>query len=86
MLRLLHRHQVTTAYIPEITVKMRIGGISNASLLSRWRANMEDRLAWRINNLKPYFYTLYAKPFSKLVQYLRKPPIETHKHKDFVAI
>ncbi len=86
MLRLLHRHHVTTAYLPEITVKMRIGGVSNASLLSRWRANMEDRLAWRMNNLKPYFYTLYAKPFSKLVQYFKKPPIEINKNKDFATI
>lgn len=86
MLRLLHRHHVTTAYIPEVTVKMRVGGVSNASLLSRWRANMEDRLAWKMNNLKPYFYTLYAKPFSKLIQYFKKPPIEKKTKKDFATI
>jgi glycosyltransferase involved in cell wall biosynthesis len=86
MLRLLHRYQVSTAYLPEITVKMRVGGVSNASLLSRWRANMEDRLAWKVNNLKPYFYTLYAKPFSKLAQYFKKPPVGTQKHEDLATV
>jgi glycosyltransferase involved in cell wall biosynthesis len=76
MLRLLHKHQVSTTYLPEVTVKMRVGGISNASLLSRWKANMEDRLAWRVNNLKPYFYTLYVKPLTKVLQYFKKPPID----------
>jgi glycosyltransferase involved in cell wall biosynthesis len=85
MLRLLHRHHVSTAYLPEITVKMRVGGVSNASLLSRWRANMEDREAWKVNNLKPYFYTLYAKPFSKLVQYFKKPPMLS-RQEDFAIV
>ncbi len=87
MLRLLHKHHVSTAYLPEITVKMRTGGVSNASLLSRWKANMEDRMAWEVNNLKPYFYTLYAKPFSKLLQYFKRPPVRTlHTHEDFATI
>ncbi len=86
MLRLLHRHHVSTVYLPEITVKMRVGGLSNSSLFSRWQANMEDRLAWRINNLKPYFYTLYAKPLSKFIQYFKKPPAEASKQADFATI
>jgi glycosyltransferase involved in cell wall biosynthesis len=70
MLRFLLKHQYRAAYIPEVLVKMRIGGMSNASLKNRLRANREDRKAWEINGLKPYFFTLYLKPLRKLNQWL----------------
>jgi hypothetical protein len=72
MLRILLKHQLTSKYIPEVIVKMRLGGISNSSLKNRLRANREDRLAWKLNGLRPYFFTLYAKPIRKIVQYLKK--------------
>ena len=51
MLRLLFRHRITAAYIPEVLVRMRAGGVSNASLANRLRANRMDRLAWAVNGL-----------------------------------
>jgi len=72
MLRLLLNHQLKTAYIPKIIVKMRTGGVSNASVLNRIRANREDREAWRINGLKPWFFTLYLKPLRKITQFLKR--------------
>ena len=69
MLRFLERHRISTAYIPEVMVKMRIGGISNASLKHRFMANRMDRLAWKVNDLKPYPWTLYLKPLRKIGQY-----------------
>jgi glycosyltransferase involved in cell wall biosynthesis len=72
MLRILVKLGMTTHYIPRIIVKMRAGGVSNASLLNRLRGNREDRLAWKINNLKPYFFTLYLKPLRKISQFLIK--------------
>jgi hypothetical protein len=60
------------AYIPEFLVKMRTGGMSNASVKNRIRANREDREAWRINGLRPYFFTLYLKPLRKVTQFLKK--------------
>lgn len=71
MLRLLHRHRVSVCYLPEVIVRMRAGGASNASLRNRWRANREDRLAWELNGLQPHFYTRYVKPLSKLGQYFK---------------
>lgn len=71
MLRILLKHQVPSKYIPQVIVKMRSGGMSNSSLKNRIRANKEDRLAWKINGLKPYFFTLYAKPIRKIVQYIK---------------
>jgi glycosyltransferase involved in cell wall biosynthesis len=72
MLRILLKYQVPSKYIPQVIVKMRSGGTSNASLKNRIKANKEDRLAWKLNGLKPYFFTLYAKPIRKIVQFLIK--------------
>lgn len=58
-------------YLPETIVLMRAGGISNASFKNRWRANKEDRLAWKMNNLKPFFFTLYLKPLRKIFQFIK---------------
>jgi glycosyltransferase involved in cell wall biosynthesis len=70
MFRFLVKHKITTAYIPEVLVKMRAGGTSNASLRNRIRANKMDRLAWEVNGIKPYPWTTYLKPLRKLNQYL----------------
>jgi glycosyltransferase involved in cell wall biosynthesis len=70
MLRILLKHRLPAAYIPEVIVKMRTGGVSNASLKNRIRANRDDREAWRLIGLKPYFFTLYLKPLRKISQFL----------------
>ncbi|HLX90546.1 MAG TPA: glycosyltransferase family 2 protein [Puia sp.] len=72
MLRILLKHGLHAKYLPQVIVKMRSGGVSNASLKNRIRANREDRLAWKLNGLRPYFFTLYAKPIRKIVQFLKK--------------
>ena len=72
MLRILLKNHCTSAYLPEILVKMRTGGMSNASFRHRLKANDEDRLAWKMNNLQPYFFTRYAKPLRKLGQFFIK--------------
>lgn len=68
MLRFIYKEKIKVAYLPEFIIKMRLGGKSNVSLKNRIIANKEDRKAWRINNLKPYFFTLYIKPIRKIVQ------------------
>ena len=72
MLRFLVRYKITSAYLSEIIIKMRSGGASNASLINRLRANRMDRLAWKVNGLRPYPWTLWMKPLRKVGQYLRK--------------
>ncbi len=69
MLRVIHKHQIKVAYLPIVTVKMRMGGVSNASLKNRLKANKEDQLAWEINNLKMPVLLPVLKPLSKLKQY-----------------
>ena len=70
MLRFIHKHKIKLQYLPRVTVKMRVGGLSNSSIKHRVFANNEDRRAWKINDLKPYFFTLYLKPLRKIFQYL----------------
>ncbi len=72
MLRIMEKHRLKSLYIPQIIVKMRTGGVSNASVRNRLRANVEDHEAWRINDLKPYFFTLYLKPLRKITQFIKK--------------
>lgn len=69
MLRLLYRHGISSHYLMGVSVKMRTGGASNASLGNRWRANREDRFAWSRNSLQPHFYTIWMKPLAKLEQF-----------------
>jgi len=66
MLRFLVRFNAPTVYLPELAVKMRMGGQSNASIRNRWKANREDRRAWDVNGLTPYFFTIPLKPFRKI--------------------
>jgi glycosyltransferase len=72
MLRMLLKHQANALYIPHILVHMRTEGMSNASLKNRIRANRYDRQAWRLNGLKPRFWTLLAKPMGKLGQWFAR--------------
>ncbi len=69
MLRFLYRHGASSGYIPEVMVKMKTGGQSNASYSNRLTANREDRKAWELNKLKHPFYTTYLKPIRKIAQY-----------------
>lgn len=70
MLRILVKHKYNAEYLKEVLVKMRTGGVSNGSWGWRLKANLEDRMAWKINNLKPYFFTLYLKPARKIFQFI----------------
>ncbi len=72
MLRVLFKNNYKPFYIPQIFVKMRTGGMSNASIKHRLRANLEDRKAWRINGIKPFFFTLLLKPVRKIIQFIRR--------------
>jgi glycosyltransferase involved in cell wall biosynthesis len=72
MLRMLHVHKISVSYLPEVLVLMRTGGVSNASLRNRIKANREDRRAWEVNGVKPGLLTLIRKPLSKLKQFLSK--------------
>lgn len=72
MLRMLFRHKLKAVWLPGVLVRMRTGGQSNISFAHRLKANQEDRRAWQINGLKPYFFTLTLKPLRKITQFIFK--------------
>jgi hypothetical protein len=71
MLRFLHKHKISTFYLNEFLVKMRLGGQSNVTWKNRIKANREDKQAWLLNHLKPSFHTFAFKPLRKIVQFIR---------------
>lgn len=70
MLRFLMKYRVRASYIPEVLVKMRVGGESNISLLNRIKANRNDRKAWTVNDLRPFPWTIAMKPLRKVGQWV----------------
>lgn len=72
MLRFIHKHECSISYLPRVIVRMRVGGVSNVSLINRLKANREDKKAWEINGLKPKSFTLIFKPLSKVLQFVKK--------------
>lgn len=73
MLRFLYKYEVSTCYLRRTIVNMRTGGVSNQSWRNRWQANREDRLAWKMNGLRPGVFTIICKPLRKLGQFFIIP-------------
>ncbi|TWT72930.1 glycosyltransferase family 2 protein [Allorhodopirellula solitaria] len=71
LVRMMVKHQVPMGYLPQVMVKMRVGGASNASLRNRMHANADDRNAWVINGLPSPWGLRLTKPLRKLPQFLR---------------
>jgi len=69
MLRVIHKHGIKVSYLPGVGIRMRVGGKSNISVKNRLLANREDRLAWKVNGIRPHWYTTLLKPLSKLRQF-----------------
>lgn len=74
MLRYLTQGRIKLAYLPEVMVKMRLGGESNRSIKHILRKSREDYRAIRKNDVGG-FGTLAAKNFSKIRQFLVKDRI-----------
>jgi glycosyltransferase len=70
IIRVFLKSNFTFTYLPKTIVNMRVGGVSSSNVKNRIRANKEDRLAWKMNDIKPYFFTLFLKPVRKVFQYL----------------
>jgi len=71
MMRVLSSLEVTPVYLPEVMVKMRLGGVSNRSLKHIVQKSKEDWLAIRRNKIG-HVHTLAWKNLSKIGQFLRK--------------
>lgn len=71
MLRFLGKHKISTQYLPEVMVKMRVGGASNRSIKNIIQKSSEDWDAIKRNGFGNVF-TLVFKNLRKLTQFLKK--------------
>ena len=72
MLRFFEKCKITSSYVDEVFVKMRIGGESNRSIKNIIKANMESYKAWKANGLYINPLRFLLKPFSKIIQFIKK--------------
>ena len=70
MLRCLARPSAHVSYIPKVLVRMRVGGVSNATLTSILGKSREDLLALRKHGVGGWL-TLVAKNLRKLPQFFK---------------
>jgi len=74
MLRFLEARHLSTAYIPQVLVRMRMGGATNRSISNVIQQNREIIRAFRENDLPSPNLLVYfgAKAFNRLGQYLSR--------------
>ncbi len=71
MLRFLGKYKISTQYLPEVMVKMRVGGASNRSLGNIIKKSKED---WDAINRNKFgnIFTLVFKNLRKVTQFLKR--------------
>jgi len=73
MMRFLEIHKIKSLYIPEVMVKMRMGGISNRNLKNIWLANKEIINSFHKNGLQVNSITFFIyKIISRFKQYIKR--------------
>lgn len=70
MLRMLGKYKISTAYLPEVLYKMRIGGASNRSIGNIIKKSKEDIKALKNNRIGGY-RTLFMKNLVKIPQFFK---------------
>ena len=69
MVRFLEKYRISTSYIPEVLIRMRVGGMSNRSLKNLFIKSYEDYKAWKVNNLDGGLFTIFLKNICKIPQF-----------------
>lgn len=75
LLRLLEIHQISSVYIPEVLVKMRLGGATNGKLRNVFKQNIEIAKAFRKYGLRGGLRPFAFKLMLRLTQFLHKPSV-----------
>ena len=72
-MRLLEIHRIRSRYLPEVMVRMRMGGTTNRSIANVIKGNLESYRACRQHGLAvtPWFFV--TKITSRLPQFVRRP-------------
>ena len=72
MLRFLEKHQISSMYLPEPIVKMRIGGESNKSLRNIVKGNINCYRAFKMNGLDVSIFYPFYRLFPKFYELLKR--------------
>jgi glycosyltransferase len=72
MLRFLYAYRVTTHYIGEVLVRMRLGGVSNRDIRSVITKSCEDYRACKIYGIKRGFFAIMLKNVIKIPQFFMR--------------
>lgn len=70
MLRLLENKKASTHWISKILVYMAAGGTSDNGVNSRLQGIVDNKIAWKVNDMNPPFYTVYWKKIRKIPQFI----------------
>ena len=74
LLRFMETQEATSKYIPEIMIRMRLGGVSNASMKNVYRQNVEVSSALKKHGYHVGLISLFFhKIFSKIPQFFFRP-------------
>lgn len=79
MLRLLEKEKATTYWVNKIFVYMAAGGTSDNGINSRIQGVVDNKIAWKVNGMKPPFYTVYWKKIRKIPQFITAKFIKMEK-------
>lgn len=71
LMRFIHRHKISYAYVPLTMVHMRTGGVSNRTFRSRYVLNREIVRACRENGVTTSMARLSLKYFFKVFEYIK---------------
>jgi glycosyltransferase involved in cell wall biosynthesis len=74
MVRLFLKERISSAYIPEVLVRMRVGGHTNRSLRNVYLGNLEAYRACVDNGIEVSPFFILQKMFSRLPQFFARPP------------
>ena len=72
LIRMLYLNKVSYNYIPEVFIKMRLGGVSTNSLQSNLILNREILRACKENGIKTNLLKIYSKYPKKLLELLKR--------------
>lgn len=82
-IRLLFRNNVKVEYIPEVLVRMRMGGVSNKSISNLIKKTVEDHKAWEINGIFNPGTTILRKNIRKIPQFFQLEGVERFKNRSY---
>lgn len=73
ILRFLYKHRIRTTYLPEILLKIRVGGVSRPGMVNTSKMFVENYRACKVNGLKLPLLVCFLKRLLKIPQYIIRP-------------